>query len=690
MKMKLFLSYIDPGTGFTFFNLGSWLTLFLIGLLGVFLFLFKKIFNFFKRYKKIIILTALVLLVFGLTIKGAMMNRHRFNYNHKVIILGFDALSPEIIEPLLKDGRLKNFSRLKASGSYQLLTTTNPAQSPVAWSAFATGKNPGKNGIFDFIIRDPKTYRLDLVLSRMERGRPRRVLKGKCLWQYTSEALVPTSIISCPVTYPPDKVYGRMLSGMGVPDILGTEGTFTFYTSEKIDRDKFIGGKVFPVKKSAVMALNFIGPRRAGLCGKPEYTRVPFKATLKDKGSVIIEYQKKKIELKTGQWSAWQEVVFKLGFLSRAHGICKLYLLAVEPEFKLYITPINFDPRRPLFRISCPENYSRLLAGAIGLFYTQGMPMDTWAVNEGRLPEDVFLQQAAEVQKEKQDMLDFELKDFKKGVLFCYFEYADIIQHMFWRYLDREYPLHEKNAPAGYKEMIEKSYAALDKVLGSVLDKLGKDDTLIVLSDHAFGAFRRVVHLNSWLRENGYLALKGGASGDSGNELLADVDWSKTRAYALGFGAIYINQQGREGLGIVRPGRETEELKEEIARKLSGWVDVKYNRPVIHKVYKKEQIFWGKYASGAPDLYVGFNQGYRASWQTAIGGLPRELLEDNLKKWSGDHLFDPGLLPGVIFSNRKIIKAAPSIYDIAPTVLKIIGYQDAEIKKCDFDGEPLF
>jgi predicted AlkP superfamily phosphohydrolase/phosphomutase len=366
-----------------------------------------------------------------------------------------------------------------------------------------------------------------------------------------------------------------------------------------------------------------------------------------------------------------------------------LYLLAVEPEFKLYITPINFDPRQPLFPISYPASYSKDLTRQLGLYYTQGMPMDTWAVNEGRLPEDVFLQQAEEIQKEKKAMLDFELNHFQKGVLFCYFEYADIIQHMFWRYIDREHPLYEENAPGAYKEIIGKAYEDLDKVLGSVLDRLDKDDILIVLSDHGFGTFRRAVHLNSWLKANGYLALKD-ASADSGDELLADVDWSKTKAYAIGFGAIYINQQGREGLGLVKPGRETEDLKEEIARKLTNWTDEKYHQPVINKVYKREQIFWGKDIGETPDLYVGFNKGYRASWQTAIGGAPGVLIEDNLKKWSGDHLFDPGLVPGVIFSSRKINREKPSIYDITPTLLKIIGYSDAEIKECDFDGQPLF
>ncbi|MBP7836352.1 MAG: alkaline phosphatase family protein [Candidatus Omnitrophica bacterium] len=678
MKITLFLGYIDPGNGFTFFSLGTLAAAFLAGALAALLFFLKKTGVFLKQYKKPVILLVLILLVFGLTIKGVMMSRQLSRFNQKVVILGFDALSPEIIDAMLAKGKLANFARLKGRGSYALLATTNPAQSPVAWSALATGRNPGKNGVFDFIIRDPKTYRLDLVFSQMKRGQPQRALKGKCFWQYTSQALVPATIINCPATFPPDKIYGKMLSGMGVPDILGTEGTFTFYTSGKIDLDKPVGGKVFQVKKSPVMLMNFIGPRKAGLSGRSEYVKVPFRARQKDKDSLIIEYQNKRTEIKAGQWSDWQEVVFNLGILKKARGICKFYLLSTEPELKLYITPVNFDPRQPLFRIAYPASYSKELAGKLGLYHTQGMPMDTWAVNEGRLPEEAFLQQAGEIQKEKEAMLELELSRLKKGVLFCYFEYADIIQHMFWR-----------NVDGRHKDVIEKAYAAMDKVLGTVLDKLDKDDTLIVLSDHGFGAFKRAAHLNSWLRKNGYLALKDNTA-DSGDELLADIDWSKTRAYAIGFGAIYINQQGREGAGIVMPGRETEDLKEEIAGKLTGWMDEKYNQPVIHKVYKREQIFRGKYIAEAPDLYVGFNKGYRASWQTAIGGAPRALIEDNLKKWSGDHLFDPSLVPGVIFSNRKICKEKPSIYDIAPTVLKITGYSEAEIKACDFDGEPLF
>jgi len=686
----MLFAYVDPGSGYTIVSALAYIIAVLVGSLGLFSLFFKRFFNFLKNHKKQTIIILAVLSVIGLAIAGVTMYQKESAFNRKVIILGFDGLSPEIIEPMMKGGVLPNFSRLKESGSYRRLWTTNPSQSPVAWSGFATGRNPGKTGVFDFIVRDPGTYKLNLSLSHFERGKYKPVIQGKCFWDYTSAARIPTVIITCPVTFPPSRIHGRMLSGMGVPDILGTEGTFTFYTSESLSKDKDIGGNVFKVQKSPLMILNLIGPRRSSVGGAAEQVKVPLKVT-HEKGSekISIEYQNDTFDLRVGRWSDWKEVTFKVGMLKKMKGIVKFYLVETEPEFKLYISPINFDPRSPYFPLSYPGKYSKELAAEIGLFHTRGMPMDTWAVNEGRLSEEPFLEQVEEVLREKKAMLEYELNRFERGVLFCYFESPDIIQHMFWRYTDPRHPLHEKDAPQKYKEVIERWYREMDAVLGNVMRRIGSADTLIVLSDHGFDTFRRSVHLNSWLRRNGYLELKS-ASGESGMELLRDVDWSRTKAYAIGFGAIYINQKGREGRGIVPPGKETESLKEEITEKLKQWSDEKYGMPIINNVYRREEIFWGDYMDETPDLYVGFNIGYRASWQTALGACPKELIEDNLKKWSGSHLFDPDLIPGIIFSNRTITKKQPSIYDVTPTILQMAGFDEEKRKGFDLDGTPLF
>lgn len=684
----MFFAYIDPGTGFTLFSFGGWLIAALLAFLGFFSPFFRKFLFFLKKPK--VALTILCLAAcLGIIAIGAYMTRKTSAFDKKLVVLGLDGLSPEIAEPMLDAGKLPNLAALRARGSYRRVSTTNPSQSPVAWAAVATGKNPGKNGIFDFITRDPKDYKLSLSLSNVERGKPRKVLKDTPFWLCTSKAGIPSVLLNFPLTFPPDRIGGRMLSGMGVPDILGTEGTFTFYTTEPIPKDRDIGGNVFQVRKSKAMVLSLIGPKVATPFGKADNVKVPFKVTLRDGGTIDIEYQRRRLELRSKKWSGWQEVAFKIGPFKTMRGIFKFYLVEAEPGFRLYISPINIDPRKPFFPISFPKGYSAELAKKTGLYRTQGMPMDTWPVNEGRLTEDVLLEQVEDVFREKKAIFDLELNRFTRGVLFAYFDMADIVQHMFWRYRDSSHPLYEKDAPADCKRQIEIWYEKLDSVVGDVLKRLGPDDTLIVLSDHGFNTFRRAVHVNAWLRKNGYLELKDPYA-VSGAELLSDIDWSKTKAYAIGFGAIYINQKGRERDGIVRPGNETEALKNEIAAKLKEWIDEKYGAPVVNSAYMREAIFRGKYASDTPDIYIGFNAGYRASWQTALGAVPENTLEDNLKKWSGDHLFDPRLVPGILFSNKKITKENPSLYDIAPTILKAAGYSGEKLKKCDLDGEPLF
>ncbi len=684
----MLFAYIDPGTGFTLASSSGWFIAIILAFLGTIVLFFKRILNFIKKHWKIFLAILLIALIGGGIYLGVTMAKNGSNFQNKVVILGYDGLNPQIVEKLIQAGKLPSFKKLKEQGSYAHLGTTNPPQSPVAWSGFATGRNPGKHGVFDFIKRDPKSYMLSLSLSQFKDEKPVRPITGKAFWNYTSEKKVPTVLITHPITFPPDKIYGKMLSGMGVPDILGTEGTFTFYTTEPLEKDKDIGGKVFQVRKSSEILMNLIGPKVASAKGSAENVKVPFKATLNG-NKATIKFQKKETELEVGKWSDWQEVSFKLGFLKKAKGIFKFYLVETEPEFKLYISPINMDPRDPLFQISYPKNYSKDLAEEVGLYYTQGMPMDTWSVNEKRLSEKPFIEQVKMILNEKIEMLHHELNQMQNGVLYCYFESSDIIQHMFWRYTDPEHPLYKEDAPPEYKNMIENWYIKLDNVLANLMQRLDPEDTLIVLSDHGFDTFRRSAHINTWLRNNGYLVLRD-QSADQGQELLLDVDWSKTKAYSIGFGAIYINQQGREKHGIVQPGIETENLKQEISEKLMQWQDEKYEKPIVSKVYPREEAFWGELAENTPDLYVGFDIGYRASWQTALGAAPAVLIEDNLKKWSGSHLFDPKLVPGVILTNKKITKENPSIYDITPTILKLVGYNNEEMAKMDLDGKPLF
>ncbi|MBU4312963.1 MAG: alkaline phosphatase family protein, partial [Candidatus Omnitrophica bacterium] len=311
-----------------------------------------------------------------------------------------------------------------------------------------------------------------------------------------------------------------------------------------------------------------------------------------------------------------------------------------------------------------------------GPYYTQGMPHDTWVLTEGWVDEKVFLEHVDMILEERKKVLMEGMRQFKNGVFFFYIDTLDIVQHMFWRYIDPQHPLFQSDSL--YKDTIYNYYEKIDRILGAALKELDEDSTLIILSDHGFGPFRRTCHLNRWLLENGFLALQEGKNQSA--DFFKDVDWPNTKAYALGFGGIYINKRGREGQGIVSE-QEEDSIKKDLSERLMLWTDPVTQEKIVKDVYKKERIFDGAYTGKAPDLFVGFNSGFRASWQTALGGVPEALIEDNQKKWSGDHLVDPSLVPGVIFTSEKIDLSDPSIIDLAPMILGLFDIPD--YKKMD-------
>ncbi len=590
----------------------------------------------------------------------------------RVIVLGIDAMDYTIAKELINAGQLPNLSRLASNGNFSPLATTNPAESVVAWSSFATGLSPANHGIFDFVMRNPNDYSLYLSLNEINNLGRNPVIKlyrkGNTLWNMLSENNIESFFYFCPNTFPPDNLKGVMVSGMGTPDILGNTGSFTFYTSRQLtDNDSTSRGKIIHVEiKQGTVNTEVPGPRFS----KKNFEgiiRIPLKATLSaDKQEARLNFQGQDILLKAKQWSQWHKVSFAVSPMRTLRGILKFYLKSVSPEFELYVSPINFDPFEPPFSISYPKNYSKKLASKIGLYYTRGTPHDTWALSEGRIDEAAFLEHVDDIFEDREKILNEGLKEFKNGLFFFYFDTLDIVQHMFWRYTDPQHPLYEKNSP--YKNTILNYYKRIDTLVGEVLKNTDEKTLFILISDHGFNSFRKTVHLNYWLMQNGYLSLKE-TSGQT-VDFLDGIDWPRTKAYAIGFGGIYLNKAGREADGIVTEA-ESKHLIAEIKNGLLKIKDAK-NQPAINHVYTQES-FAGRYAEDAPDLFVGFSKGFRASWRTAVGGVPDKLMEDNNKKWSGDHLIDPVLVPGVIFINRKIKLQDPAIVDLTPMLLHIFG-----------------
>ncbi len=604
----------------------------------------------------------------------------------KVIVIGLDGLEPGIVEAMLERGELPNLAKIRSSGSYSRLQTTYPAQTPVAWSSFATGANPGAHGIFDFICRDPETYLPDVALTRFERpksmlAQPRVVNRrsGVPLWQTLSAAGIPSTVLRCPCTFPPEALQGRMLSGVGVPDVRGSQSKGTFYTQDRTAVAQENEQLIFldsPPDSGAEVVTRVIGPRNTKASPAADTSCEVRVRVDKAARRLVIQTggSPAKIEIPEKGWSEWVRFKFKFSMLQSVTGIARFYFRQLEPCLEFYLSAVNFDPAAPMFPVSAPADYARELADKIGLFSTLGMAEDHNGLNNGRLDEAAYLQQCELVLSERERAMRFELDRFSEGFFFMLFDTPDRVQHMLWRFRDREHPGFEPDLSPELATRIEEHYRRCDALLSPVLDKADENTLLIVLSDHGFGTFRRAFDTNTWLWQNGLLALRDSRKpGEDRGDGFAAVDWSKTYAYAVGLGGIYLNFKGRESGGILEEGSEAERVRTAIQTGLAGFPDPQTQREAIRSVSRREALYSGAFVENSPDLLVNFHRGFRVSWKSAVGGFSHSMLEDNMRRWSGDHIVDPESVPGILFMNRASLHNRARIIDLAPTVLKYLG-----------------
>ncbi|MDP3000666.1 MAG: alkaline phosphatase family protein [Bryobacterales bacterium] len=591
----------------------------------------------------------------------------------RIIVLGIDGMDPGFLERHWS--RLPHLDRLRRAGDFRRLGTTTPPQSPVAWSTFITGMDPGGHGIFDFVHRDPATMTPFSSMGETVESKRRLPLgpyslplaggevlsfrQGKAFWQFLSERGIPATILRMPTNFPPVPCQCQQLAGMGTPDMQGTYGTFTFYTDDPAEAPRQVaGGKIVRVTVTENRALLPLeGPVNS--LRKDRRRTSASLVVYRDPGgrAARFDLDGNRIILREGEWSDWTRVQFPLiPGIQSASGIVRIFAQQLSPNLRIYVSPVNIDPASPDVPISVPASYSRELAQAIGPFYTQGIAEDTAALRQGVFRLKDYLDQSRIVAQEQLALLRLGIERFRGGLFFQHFLGVDQNSHMLW---------------GKYENELLETYRMVDDAVGWVRERAG-DATLIVMSDHGFAAFDRAVHLNTWLLREGFLTLDDPAN-TGPDELFAHVDWSRTQAYALGLNGLYLNLEGRERHGIVRPGAQAELILRVISRRLRDFRDPVGGSQVIANVYSPREVFNGNALALAPDLIVGYNAPYRCSWQSALGATPAETIEDNRDAWIGDHCNDAGHVPGVLIANRPVRLADPRLADLTATILSEYG-----------------
>ncbi|MBL7191722.1 alkaline phosphatase family protein [bacterium] len=650
-------------------------------------------------FKKRLLVALPIIILFSILILSCGGSNFK-TAGKKVVILGIDGMDPNLLQLFMDQGVLPTFAKFAAEGTFTPLTTSQPPQSPVAWSNFITGMDPGGHGIFDFIHRHPQNrvpylstsgtepasniLKIGKYQIPMKGGKALQMREGKSFWEILEEHGIPAVVWKIPANFPPVESKQKTFSGMGAPDILGTYGIFTFFTDDSaLYQDDVAGGQITMVDiENGVIHTQIKGPTNSLVKGEPP-SYADFTIYIDPvEDNIRIEMGDEDILLRPGEWSGWAEVKFNFikGFAS-ASGIVKFHLRSVRPHFELYCSPVNLSPEKPAMPLSTPPSYSKEMYEKIGNFYTLGIPEDTKALSAGYLGYDEFLQQSHLVLEERLREFQQTWADFEDGLYFFYFSSLDQNSHALWSTFDRESPIYDSEIDHKYGWELRDFYRQMDDVLAQVMERLSPEDLLIVMSDHGFSPFRRCFDLNTWLLDNGYITLKDTTTRDQ--EFFPGVDWRKTKAYGLGLNGLYLNLRGRENNGLVRPGSEAEALKDELVQKLTSVIDPQTGQQVISSVWQREDVYHGPYVEKAPDLVVGYNYGCRSSWDTSLGKFPHHVISDNPDKWSGDHCIDNKWVPGVLLTNRPIQMQNPALYDLTPTILAEFGIEPpAEMVGC--------
>lgn len=607
--------------------------------------------------------------------------------NHRFVVLGFDGLDPGLVTRWIE--HLPNLRRVRDEGAFVPLRTTNPPQSPVAWATFATGLSPGEHGIFDFVNRDPQTYRPavgttehwdtswspDGALLRPAGGRNLR--RGRSFWAVAAEAGIHAEALFVPFAWPPEPMaHGAHVSGLGLPDLRGTNSTATVWSTRfGLDAPDAGGVRAVPIALIGGVASSTVeGPLRND--GRRSTVSVRFEHVSEGGGDAVdISVGAERVRVVEGGWSPFLTMAFPVGGERTVAGIARFLAVDVGPkDLVVYQDPVGSDPQAPHLPLTEPASFARTLAEDAGPWKTVGWEEDTSTLNAELISDEQFIAECHRLMDQREQQARAAWRR-NPALLVAVWTGPDRLSHMFFRDLDPEHRRHDAKQAAARQVMLD-AYRKVDTIVGGWMADLPADTTLVVLSDHGFGAFRQGLHVNRLLADAGFLRFTPG-TGPTPRAFLQDVDWSQTQAYSVGTGQIYLNLRGREGQGTVLPS-DADAVLSKIEAAL-GAVRGPDGGAVVVATSRGDVVHAGAARGEAPDLQLAFAPGWQTSWETRLGGAPQGLFATNDRLWSGDHAAsDPKACPGVLgLWPRRELAADPGIEDLAPTLLSGLGVPSA-------------
>ncbi len=578
--------------------------------------------------------------------------------------------------------------------------------------------------------------------------RTSNVNQARNFWDFAAEGGKRVLVIDAAQAFDmPAPDGAKVLAGLGLPDARNAIGDWFIYTTDPLEvarppsgRSTTTAGTVYRVDPDfeGMVQTKLYGPQNFWLEQKLEAELKAMKAELADptislersmelstlqrtkdeelkaakregtsvdlvvtpqNGKALVELDGVGQELGVGEWSDFYELTFELNPLLKVHALTRVKLVSLDdPHLELFVNVLDIDPRKPPFwqNVSTPPEFAAELAHVCGPYETYGWSTATMPFKDGEISAASLMEEVEFTLSWRRNVVKAALERDDWDCLMAVFSTTDRVQHMMYQFYDEGHPLYDETAAnetmeffgktIRMKDAIPEIYRQMDRVIGEILaEYVGPNDTLLVCSDHGFQSARYQVDLNNWLHENGYLFLKPGA-GKKTSKALFFVDWKKTKVYSLGMGFLYLNLEGREPNGIVKPG-EADALLKEVREKLLQATDPANGTRFCPEVYVTKEIHSGPHLSLESDMIVGFAPHYRIGWNATSGGfgfvkdnmgidVPGPVISDNDSPWSGGHVsMALPAVAGAFFSNRKVDPAQGDVklLQIAPTALDLLG-----------------
>jgi predicted AlkP superfamily phosphohydrolase/phosphomutase len=537
-------------------------------------------------------------------------------------VLGVDGLDPDLVSQFIDEGKLPHMQKLSRQGALQRLETT-PSADVSAWASFATGTNPGKHGVFG--------------------GDAAPVRHGAPFWTLAGHAGVRSSVLMAPLTFPPEDVpNGELLSGWPAPDLRGTTGRATYFSTAiaAADHGAVIGGATH-------QRLTFFSDvARSVLMGPAGLTPLPVSIFWNRAGkAATIEIDGTSVRLEEGEWSKWIPVAFRRSFFSRTRGMVQFCLVRGATTFALFASPINLTPDRPAVPISSPPRLASDIYERLGPFHTLGWAEATAALDAGLIDEKVFMDDVYRAFDDRAQVILQRIDTKKWDLLVGDIDSVDHVQHLMWRLMDPAHPAHDRAAAAKFGDAVEHLYRRVDDLVGDIVTHAGPDTAVLVLSAYGEHGVVQTFDLTRWLSEE---------------HLPGTITATKS-------GAVVLSPDARG-------------VEDHLIARLTALLDPATKTPVVSAAYKREAVYTGPFTASAPDIQLGLAPGY------GIGPAPA-VFAPNKRRWSADHQgLDYRSVPGVLISNRRTATDSPRVIDIAPTVLRYFGVPIPT----EIDGTPLF